>query len=201
LGNVQAHRRTYERATRTYARGLGGSGATLRRSASHATRRYPAPPVRRCNNDSTLRATLYSASHRHCARILLSVVQTLLHGAFVWLQPRSPVVVVVVESGRDPDPPVARVVDAAVAVGSGQAVAPAVRVNHPAPENRRAAAGSRLRAVRAGDANRRHVGRAAVPPAVREAAARAAAHGRAEAVRLGAAVAARVGERNPRLHV
>src|SRR5258708_17407546 len=40
-----------------------------------------------------------------CARILLSVLRTLLLGAFPWLQPRSPVVQRAVESGRGPDPP------------------------------------------------------------------------------------------------
>ena len=44
-----------------------------------------------------------------CARILLSVLRTLLHGAFPWLQPRSPVVRKVVERGRGPDPPDASV--------------------------------------------------------------------------------------------
>lgn len=35
-----------------------------------------------------------------CARILLSVLRTLLHGAFQWLQPRSPVVQEVAERER-----------------------------------------------------------------------------------------------------
>src|SRR6186997_634320 len=48
-------------------------------------------------------------STRCCARILLSVLRTLLHGAFPWLQPRSPVDQEVAKRGRGPDPPDARV--------------------------------------------------------------------------------------------
>src|SRR6267142_7036249 len=44
----------------------------------------------------------YAVSQLCCARILLSVLRTLLHGAFPWLQPRSPVVQEVVESGPGP---------------------------------------------------------------------------------------------------
>jgi hypothetical protein len=157
--------------------------------ATHSTSGKPRDSL------GTESATLHTVSNRRCARILLSVLQTLLHGAFVWLQPRSPVVAVVVESGRDPDPPVARVVDAAAAAGSGRPVAPAVRANlRGAAENRRAEAGSRLRAERAVHANHRLVVRAAVHPAAREAGARAAAHGRAEVAKREAAVAVLVAE-------
>src|ERR1700694_2610984 len=67
-------------------------------------------------------ASSYCVTHLCCARILLSVLQTLLHGAFQWLQPRSPVVVVV-ERGRGPNPPDARAVAARSPAGSGQAPA------------------------------------------------------------------------------
>jgi hypothetical protein len=51
----------------------------------------------------------HTASHSFVVReSCYSVLQTLLHGAFLWLQPRSPVVAEVVERGRGPDPPVAR---------------------------------------------------------------------------------------------
>ena len=61
-------------------------------------------------------------SHLCCARILLSVLQTLLHGAFQWLQPRSPVVVVV-ERGRGPNPPDGRADAVRSPVGNGRAPA------------------------------------------------------------------------------
>src|ERR1700686_797801 len=51
----------------------------------------------------------YGVSQLCCARILLSVLRTLLHGALPWLQPRNPVVRKVVERGRGPDPPDASV--------------------------------------------------------------------------------------------
>ena len=57
---------------------------------------------------SPIVASSYCGAHLCCARILLSVLRTLLHGAFQWLQPRSPVVEVVVERGRGPNPPDAR---------------------------------------------------------------------------------------------
>ena len=72
-----------------------------------------------------------------CARILLSVLRTLVHGAFPWLQPRSPVVQEVVESGPDrPD---------AVAVVPERDPAEEVRAVHANPHAVVAAAGSRPR--------------------------------------------------------
>jgi hypothetical protein len=76
-----------------------------------------------------------------------SVLQTLLHGAFQWLQPRSPVVAKVAKRGRGPDPP-----DARVEVESGRAAL--VRQpegNHLAvnPRVAKAADGNRLRGNRA----------------------------------------------------
>src|ERR1700719_2488459 len=59
--------------------------------------------------------TIYGVSRLCCARILLSVLRTLLHGAFPWLQPRNPVGRKAVESGRGPDPP-----DASVEVPSAR---------------------------------------------------------------------------------
>jgi hypothetical protein len=107
--------------------------------------------------------------------------------------------VVAVESGRDPDPPDARVVAAVVAVGSGQAVAPAVHANHRAAENRRAEAGSRLRAARAAHANHRRASRAAVP-AGRAADAKVVAEERAEVAKREAPVAVLAAEHSRQLH-
>jgi len=96
-------------------------------------------------------APSYSLCQLCCARILLSVLRTLLHGAFQWLQPRSPVVEEAVERGRGPDPPDARVAlgsvrlrDALAALGSrraGGSQRDVGRENHPV--------------VKAGDANPR----------------------------------------------
>jgi hypothetical protein len=116
---------------------------------------------------------------RHCARILLSVLQTLLHGAFVWLQPRSPVVVVVVESGRGPEDPDARV----VAVASGRRAALAVHVSLPALGESQPAAGENpLQGVREAHGSHRRADPAAAPPDAKEADARAVV-GRAAAGR------------------
>ena len=86
-------------------------------------------------------------SHLCCARILLSVLQTLLHGAFQWLQPRSPVVVVV-ERGRGPNPPDGRADGVRSPAGNGRALA-----SLQAPESRRGGIAEEklLRAARARD--------------------------------------------------
>src|SRR4051812_5468688 len=101
-----------------------------------------------------------------CARILLSVLRTLVHGAFPWLQPGSPVGQKVVESA--PDPPAAVV----VVPENGQAEeARAERASLRVV----AAAGSLLRlAARAAPASLL-VDRAAGRPAAKVEAARAAA--------------------------
>lgn len=59
--------------------------------------------VKRADSDIWFVAVVHGWSQpsRYCARILLSVLRTLVHGAFPWLQPRSPVVHVVVESAPD----------------------------------------------------------------------------------------------------
>src|SRR3954452_14382115 len=70
-----------------------------------------------------------------CARILLSVLRTLVHGAFPWLQPRSPVVQEVVENGPDHPDAVAVVLESARAAAV-QEVRASLRVadasRHPA---------------------------------------------------------------------
>jgi hypothetical protein len=144
---------------------------------------------------------VYSVPCRHCARILLSVVQTLLHGAFVWLQPRSPVVVVVVESGRVPEDPDARAAAAVVAGGSARRVVPAVGANLRAARESHHAAGESLLlpGVRAVDGSLRRADPAAVPQDVKEADARAVV-GRAAAGSRAGAVAVPDGEHNLRLH-
>ncbi len=108
------------------------------------------------------RVAIGESLHRRDAALTLVVrescypfLQTLLHGAFQWLQPRSPVVVVVVERGRGPDPLAARA-EAARAVGSGRAeAARAALANLPAGESRRAgkAEENLLRVAKVGDAN------------------------------------------------
>jgi hypothetical protein len=107
------------------------------------------------------------------------VLQTLLHGAFVWLQPRSPVVVAVAERGRGPDPPGARL-EAGVVVGSARRAAPVAQVDRRAErENRRGGAEESLhpdgRAAAA--ANHRRANRVAVHLAGKRADAKAAAEG------------------------
>src|ERR1700682_2236241 len=61
----------------------------------------------------------------------------LLHGAFQWLQPRSPVERVV-ESGRGPDPPDVRAEAARPSAGSGRANAARVAPARLQQESRRA---------------------------------------------------------------
>jgi hypothetical protein len=57
--------------------------------------------------------------------------------SFLWLQPRSPVVAVVLENGRGPDPPDARAGAAKAALGSGRpVVAGEAPGNHPAGNHR-----------------------------------------------------------------
>src|SRR4051812_2172197 len=137
------------------------SGPSRRRFAHHAARRVAQNVVTRTAVAHPSNRP-FSIAHPHCARILLSVLQTLLHGAFVWLQPRSPVVVVV-ESGRDPDPLDAKVAAAAVVVvGSVQAAGLAAAASPPAERENRRAAGESLRpGVRAAAASHRRVGPAA----------------------------------------
>src|SRR5437868_12407662 len=93
-----------------------------------------------------------------CARILLSVLRTLLHGAFQWLQPRGPVAQKAVEGKRGPDPPDGRV----QAPGSARGEAPAVRANR-----RVVAQGSHLHVAKA-HAKPLRGGRAVVPPPAKE---------------------------------
>ena len=121
----------------------------------------------------------------YCARILLSVLRTLVHGAFPWLQPRSPVVHVVVGSAPDRPDAVAVVLESVRAAGAPVARAAlrahAVRVSrhrvvaavaHASPRGNRVAGrqGGRVAAARA-------VGKAALARAAdgKEAVAHAAA--------------------------
>src|SRR5450756_4675 len=102
-----------------------------------------------------------------CARILLSVLRTLLHGAFPWLQPRSPVVQRAPERGRGPDPP-----DVSVEVqrSAPPNEAPEVRASH------RAAVGGNPRpSAKAAGVKPRSESRAVALPDEREERARAAA--------------------------
>jgi hypothetical protein len=124
------------------------------------------------------------------------VLQTLLHGAFVWLQPRSPVVVAVAERGRGPDPPGARL-EAGVVVGSARRAAPVAQVDRRAErENRRGGAEESLhpdgRAAPA--ANHRRANRVAVHLAGKRADAKAAADEREADGKAQAAVAVLVVE-------
>jgi hypothetical protein len=98
-----------------------------------------------------------------CARILLSVLQT-SYTEFPWLQPKSPVVEVVVENGRGPDPPDARAVVARAPLGSGRpGVAREARGSRRAAESHLAAeAGNQPQAAKAEGANLRRGNRAAV---------------------------------------
>jgi hypothetical protein len=109
------------------------------------------------------------------------VLQTLLHGAFVWLQPRSPVVVAVAERDRGPDPPGARL-EAEVVVGSGPRAAAVAQVDRRAErENRRGAAEESRPDVRAAAvANHRRANRVAVQPAGKRADAKAPVEGAAD---------------------
>src|SRR5450759_1746995 len=101
-----------------------------------------------------------------CARILLSVLRTLLHGAFPWLQPRSPVVQKVVERDRGPDPPEVDV--------EGQRSAPPNAALEARAERRGAVLGNPRPSARAVDANHRRGSRAVALPDEREERARAA---------------------------
>ena len=91
-----------------------------RRSLDNAARRDTQTGVNR--RASRSRSNADGGACRCCARILLSVLRTLVHGAFPWLQPRSPVVQEVVESGPDHPDAVAVVLESARA-----AAAPAAR--------------------------------------------------------------------------
>src|ERR1700694_1064814 len=94
-------------------------------TARHASCHDPSALLRR------IIAPLCGGSHLIVRESCYSVLQTLLHGAFQWLQPISPVVEVVVERGRGPNPPDARAYAAKPRVGSGRAPA-----SLQAPESR-----------------------------------------------------------------
>ena len=133
---------------------------------------------------------------QRCTAVLSVVVRescypflrTLLHGAFQWLQPRSPVVHEVAERGRGPDPldarveaeraaPARAVADARAADASARAErVRAVPANQRAGENRRVAVASRRRVAKAGAENppQGNPARVAAPPEERAADARAA---------------------------
>src|SRR5215210_5125189 len=88
-----------------------------------------------------------------CLRVVVRescypLLRTLLHGAFPWLQPRSPVDRKVAERGRGPDPPDARV-EARASVRAESAL---LAHGNRAEENRRvAAAAGNLPAARAAE--------------------------------------------------
>jgi hypothetical protein len=143
---------------------------------------------------NVLRAESLRTDVSCCARILLSVLRTLVHGAFPWLQPRSPVGQKVVESA--PDPPDAVV----VVLENGQAAeARAERASLRAV----AAAGSPLRlaakaALASPPVDRAVARRDAKAEAARAAAGKAAAAG-GKAVAARAVPGVRAGALSPRL--
>ncbi len=102
------------------------------------------------------------------ANLAIRASPTLLHGAFQWLQPRSPVVQEVVESGRGPDPPDARA-EVRESARPSEALARANRHAGPVDGSLRPAARALAvkplranRAVVVQDARRRHARAAAV---------------------------------------
>ena len=105
-----------------------------------------------------------------CANLAIRSTRTLLHGAFQWLQPRSPAVHEVVERGRGPDPldarvevasrAAARVADASPAHAEAAARASVAAAGGNARAAGRVAEASRHRAARA-DGNRPPGARAA----------------------------------------
>jgi hypothetical protein len=114
--------------------------------------------------------------------------------SFPWLQPKSPVVEVVVENGRGPDPPDARAGAARAALGSARPDrAPEAHASHRAEGNHRAADGSQ--AAKVAGANLRRANRAGVRQRAKEPEERAE-EGRAPDESAQAAVAVLVVERS-----
>jgi hypothetical protein len=110
--------------------------------------------------------------------------------SFLWLQPKSPVVAVVAENGRGPDPPDARARVAKAALGSGrQEVAAEAPGNHPAGSRRGGAV------AKVADANLHRASRAAARRDAKEADAKAVEE-KAQDANAQAAVAVLVVERS-----
>ena len=128
--------------------------------------------------------------HPYCARILLSVLRTLVHGAFPWLQPRSPVVQKVVGSGPD-HPDAVAVVPESVRAAAAQEARASLRVadesRHPAARaSRRGSRAVARRRARVADARAAHARAVVGKAADARAAAGRRVVARAAAVRGGA---------------